>query len=80
MKYNPTLHKLSNGITVILDPMDLETTNMKIRINGGARIEQPHEYGISHFIEHMLFTGTEKYPTAKIVRDTMRDNLSLIPI
>ena len=73
MKYNPTLHKLSNGITVILDPMDLETTNMKIRINGGASIEQPHEYGISHFIEHMLFTGTEKYPSAKIVRVTMRD-------
>jgi predicted Zn-dependent peptidase len=74
MKFNPTLHKLSNGITVILDPMDLETVSMQITIRGGSRIEQPHEFGISHFIEHMLFDGSKRYPSSKIAREFLNDN------
>lgn len=74
MKFEPSMHKLSNGITVFLDPIDIETVAMKIRINGGTRIEKPSEYGISHFLEHMLFMGSEKYPTSKIGRDLISDN------
>jgi predicted Zn-dependent peptidase len=74
MKFEPTLHKLSNGVTVIFDPMDIETANMKILIKGGSRIEKTEEYGITHFLEHMLLNGTEKYPTNKIMRDLLADN------
>lgn len=74
MKFNPTLHKLSNGITVMFDPMDIETVSMKILIKGGSRIEKPSEYGITHFIEHLLFNGTKKYPTNKIMRDLLSDH------
>lgn len=73
MKFEPTLHKLSNDITVIMDPMDIETVNMKIYIRGGSRIEQPHEYGISHFIEHMLFVGTKRFPTRQNCNDFLQD-------
>ncbi len=65
MKYNPTLHKLSNGVTVILDPMDIETTHVKICFNTGSRDELPSEYGITHFCEHMLCKGTPRFPTRK---------------
>lgn len=74
MKFEPTLHKLSNGITILLDPMDIETVNMKIYIKGGSRIENPKEYGISHFLEHMLFVGTEKFPTRQKANDFLQDN------
>ena len=30
----------------------------------GSRFESPEDNGLSHFVEHMLFRGTEKYPTS----------------
>lgn len=71
MRYNPTLHTLSNGITVILDPMDLETTNIKVRFNTGSRDESPEQYGLTHFCEHMLGKGSKNFPTKKFIDDYM---------
>ncbi|MCL2331425.1 MAG: insulinase family protein, partial [Proteobacteria bacterium] len=59
MQFTPTLHKLSNGLPVILDPMDIETACMSISIGAGSRNESPAECGISHFLEHMLCAGTK---------------------
>ena len=73
MQYNPTLHKLSNGVTVILDPMDLETTNVKVHFRTGARDEKPGEQGLTHFCEHMVCKGTPRFPTQKIY-DEYLDN------
>ncbi len=68
MKYNPSLHKLSNGITVIFDPMDMETTSVKIRFNTGSRDEKPEQYGITHFCEHMFCCGTQRFPNRETIR------------
>ncbi|MDR0319683.1 MAG: insulinase family protein [Rickettsiales bacterium] len=69
MKFEPTLHKLSNGISVILDPFDLETVNVKVRFRTGARDETPDEQGITHFCEHMLCKGTRRFPTSKAINE-----------
>lgn len=74
MKFNPVLHKLSNGIPVLLDPMDLETTNVKILFRTGARDEAPNEHGLTHFCEHMLCKGTARFPLQKSVDDYMDYN------
>lgn len=74
MQYNPTLHKLSNGIPVILDPMDLETVNVKILFKTGGRDEKPNEYGITHFCEHMFHKGTPRFPTQRSLDDFMDYN------
>ena len=66
MKYNPTLYKLSNGVTVILDPMDLATTSIKVSFATGSQDEKPNEYGLTHFCEHMLCKGTPRFPTKKL--------------
>jgi predicted Zn-dependent peptidase len=34
-------------------------------IGAGARHEPDHHAGAAHFLEHMLFKGTERYPTAR---------------
>ena len=73
MKFKPTLHKLSNGVTVILDPMDLETVAVKINFATGSRDETPDVFGITHFCEHMLCKGTKKFPTRKHLRDFLED-------
>lgn len=74
MKYNPTLHKLSNGATVILDPVDTETTAVQIGFNTGSRDETPDKYGLTHFCEHMLCSGTKRFPTFKDIKDFMGYN------
>lgn len=68
MKYNPSLHKLSNGVSVIFDPMDLETTSVRIRFDTGSRDEKPEQYGITHFCEHMFCKGTPRFPNDKFLR------------
>lgn len=74
MKYEPELHKLSNGVTVILDPMDIETTSVKVSFNTGSRDELPHEYGITHFCEHMLCKGTKRFPESRDIKNFLKDN------
>ncbi len=63
MKFEPKLYRLSNGVSVILDSMDLETVAVKIAFDTGSRDEKPDEYGITHFCEHMLLKGVPELPT-----------------
>jgi len=65
MKFEPELYHLSNGIPVILDPMDLKTATVKIVFKTGGRDESPKEFGITHFCEHMFFRGTPRFPTQR---------------
>src|SRR6185436_3130704 len=63
MKY--TKKTLSNGLTVIEVPShDAESVVVDFFVKTGSRSEAPRENGISHFLEHFLFKGTKKYPTA----------------
>jgi predicted Zn-dependent peptidase len=51
---------LDNGIKVITEEIPyLKSVSIGVWVNTGSRDEQPHENGISHFIEHLLFKGTE---------------------
>lgn len=37
----------------------------------GSRYESRQLVGISHFIEHMLFKGSQKYPTARLISEAI---------
>ena len=52
--------ELSNGIRVVHLPMNRPVAHCGIFINAGSRDETPEEQGMAHFIEHMMFKGTEK--------------------
>lgn len=63
MKYQKTV--LKNGLRIILAPMqDTETVTVLVMTGVGSRYEARKENGIAHFLEHMMFKGTEKRPTA----------------
>jgi len=63
MKY--TKKVLQNGLTVIEVPShDAESVVVDFFVKTGSRSEAPKENGISHFLEHFLFKGTKKYPSA----------------
>lgn len=74
MQYAPSFYKLSNGLNVILDNFDIATACVEIDIHSGATDEaDASEFGITHFVEHMLSKGTHQHP------NTM-DNTTNIPI
>lgn len=50
---------LDNGITVVSEHMDsVHSVALGFWVYAGARDEAPRFYGMSHFMEHMLFKGT----------------------
>jgi predicted Zn-dependent peptidase len=69
MQYFPSLHKLSNGLAVILDPMDIATTCMSVSAKTGGRDESDSELGITHFLEHVLCQGTPEHKSFKAIKD-----------
>lgn len=52
---------LANGLRIVLDKnSSLRTCAFGIMISSGSGYETPETAGISHFIEHMLFRGTQR--------------------
>lgn len=54
---------LENGIKVILlsDPK-LNKSSASLAVGAGSLMDPRDRQGLAHFLEHMLFLGTEKYP------------------
>lgn len=62
--------KLENGIRVIGEPMPhYRSISMGVWIDAGSVCESGSEAGASHFIEHMLFKGTERRTAAEIAAE-----------
>ena len=61
---------LSNGLTVLLEPMDyLRSVSIGAWVKAGSMLEAPEENGLSHFMEHMAFKGTEKRTARQIAEE-----------
>lgn len=70
MEYKKTV--LDNGLRVVTSQMPYaNSVSTAIFLNAGSRYEFKEINGISHFIEHMLFKGTNKRPTAKDVSEAV---------
>ena len=53
-------YTLSNGLRIILQPTEGQVSYAGFAINAGTRDERADQPGMAHFVEHMLFKGTEK--------------------
>ena len=61
---NPGAATLASGLDVIwLHLPHAHRTVLQIYTLVGSRFDPPHQHGISHFLEHMLYRGTANYPT-----------------
>jgi len=57
---------LKNGLTLITINMPhLDSVTTLISVAAGSRYETKRINGISHFLEHMFFKGSRKYPSAE---------------
>jgi len=60
-------HKLTSGLRVLVEPIaTCRSVSFGIWVKIGSRNESKLQNGISHFIEHMLFKGTDKYSAKDI--------------
>src|SRR2546430_12041607 len=58
-----------NGLTIISEEMKhIRSVSIGIWVKTGSREEDPQWNGISHFIEHMVFKGTETRSAEAIAR------------
>lgn len=63
---------IDNGLKVITAPMKgTRAVTVLILIGIGSRYESEQLNGITHFLEHMLFRGTSKRPSAKTISETI---------
>lgn len=61
---------LDNGIKVITETIPyLHSVSIGVWVMTGSRDETPSENGISHFLEHLLFKGTERRTAFDIARE-----------
>jgi len=57
--------RLANGLAVTTVALPhLHTAVCALFVKVGARFEAPEDNGLSHFVEHMLYRGTERYPSS----------------
>ncbi|MDP3986276.1 MAG: pitrilysin family protein [Candidatus Veblenbacteria bacterium] len=65
-------HRLPNGLPVLAVPMPgTDSATVLALVHIGSRHENVTEKGLSHVLEHMLFKGTQKWPTAKELSQTL---------
>src|ERR1700686_4508072 len=61
--------ELSNGLVVVTEKMPhVRSVSVGIWIGTGSRGESPERNGIAHFIEHMVFKGTERRTAEEIAQ------------
>lgn len=64
----PTLHQLPNGLTIIAEQMPVEAVNLNLWIKVGSAVEPDAINGMAHFLEHMIFKGTERLASGEFER------------
>lgn len=59
---------LKSGLTLITIPIPtLDSVTTLVAVGAGSRYEERRINGISHFLEHMFFKGSRKYPNAEVI-------------
>ena len=67
--------KLDSGLEILLisDP-SLEMAAVSLDVKTGSKDDPNTRPGLAHFVEHMLFLGTKKYPAADDYQQFLNDN------
>jgi len=60
-------YQLENGIRVVHQRVAGLIAHVGLIINAGSRDEKDHEHGMAHFIEHMVFKGTQRRKAYHII-------------
>lgn len=68
----PQCSVLPGGLRVLIEPLPYaHSVSVGCFVGVGAGHEERHASGIAHFIEHMLFKGTQRRPSPKLIVDSI---------
>ncbi|OGS26684.1 MAG: hypothetical protein A2339_03655 [Elusimicrobia bacterium RIFOXYB12_FULL_50_12] len=63
--------KLDNGLTAILiEDHSQPLVSVQVWVKAGSINENTKTYGLSHFLEHLIFKGSKNYPGDEMTRKT----------
>jgi predicted Zn-dependent peptidase len=63
---------LDNGLRVVTTPVPTaQSVSVNVFVGIGSRGEVPRTNGLSHYLEHMMFKGTEKRPNAIVIAEAI---------
>ena len=69
------MHKkttLPNGLRVVTGVLPhTRSATVSVYVGAGSRYERDDEAGLSHFLEHMLFKGASRRPTARVISEAI---------
>ena len=75
LPWHPQLQRreLGNGLKVLALPNQFPKDRfyMYLDVNVGSTCEDEDEQGIAHYLEHVVFLGTERWKTAEEMREVM---------
>ena len=65
---------LDNGLRVVtLEVPHLHTAMLAVYVRCGSRHETTRNNGVSHFLEHMFFRGSRRYPDTTVMNGLIED-------
>ncbi|KAB8334918.1 insulinase family protein [Scytonema tolypothrichoides VB-61278] len=64
----PKLYQLPGGLTIVAEQMPVEAVNLSLWVNVGSAAESDTINGMAHFLEHMVFKGTERLSSGEFER------------
>ncbi|MBD0263151.1 MAG: insulinase family protein [Tolypothrix sp. Co-bin9] len=64
----PKLHILPNGLTIVAEQMPIEAVNLNLWVKVGSSVESDAINGMAHFLEHMIFKGSERLTSGEFER------------
>lgn len=70
LKQDPQIKQgvLKNGIHYYFLPKKGERISLRLMVNAGAAMEESHQDGIAHFIEHMAFNGSIHFEPGTLIQ------------
>jgi predicted Zn-dependent peptidase len=65
---------LPNGLRLCtVETPHLHSAVVALYVRAGARYETAATNGLSHFVEHMLFRGSERFPTSYVLNRAIEE-------
>jgi predicted Zn-dependent peptidase len=63
---------LANGVRILTARMPyVRSVSIVLLFGVGSRYEEARQAGVSHFIEHMLFKGSARFPSAQLISEAI---------
>ena len=66
------ISELPNGLRVVTTPLaTAQSVSVSLFTGTGSRAEERGSQGLAHFLEHMIFKGSERRPTAMAIAEAV---------